>query len=42
MFFTGSPNLMYLIDKYLTPEMVEKGETLDATIVRKDGMLVLA
>lgn len=42
MFFTGSPNLMYLIDKYLTPEMVEKGETLDATIVRKDGMLLLA
>ena len=42
MFFTGSPNLMYLIDKYLTPEMVEQGETLDATIVRKDGMLVLA
>lgn len=42
MFFTGSPNLMYLIDKYLTPEMVDRGETLDATIVRKDGMLVLA
>jgi hypothetical protein len=42
MFFTGSPNLMYLIDKYLTPEMVERGETLDATIVRKDGMLILA
>lgn len=42
MFFTGSPNLMYLIDKYLTPEMIEKGETLDATVVRKDGMLVLA
>ncbi len=42
MFFTGSPNLMYLIDKYLSPEMIDKGETLDATIVRKDGMLVLA
>ena len=42
MFFTGSPNLMYLIDKYLSPEMIERGETLDATIVRKDGMLVLA
>lgn len=42
MFFTGSPNLMYLIDKYLTSEMIEKGETLDATIMRKDGMLVLA
>lgn len=42
MFFTGSPNLMYLIDKYLSPEMIERGETLDATVVRKDGMLVLA